>query len=383
MPLLTRTWIVQEISLAKDPIYLYGQYTFPWFGLGVAAEWMIHRSYERAEYCGAFIRGIMNASIICAVKRGSREMDKTLMSAVHFDCSEPRDKIFGLLGLVPEPEQRLLQRPDYTRPVEHVFTGATRAAIHACRRLWLLSTVTVIRPDAQATGMYDLPSWVPQFAAEWHKGPKGIGNFSHRGCDDMQPLQIDERTAHNILRVQGVHVGTVAYMNAPLEAEIFSGIVLLAGYFHQILLHIVERNALPSSSDKSFSILYKALAQWDDYHHLLERDMYSAFLAFLYECQQNLPDWHSSRVPIIPHEAKNQSSSAFFQDHLKINAVKRTFFVTCDGQAGQATSRVQAGDQVCILFGSELPFVLQKVAGHFVLIGTARLTEVMDVCGTR
>jgi hypothetical protein len=46
-----------------------------------------------------------------------------------------------------------------------------------------------------------------------------------------------------------------------------------------------------------------------------------------------------------------------------------TFFITGDGHIGIGSRKMQKGDDVCILFGGKVPYILRKVGDHFKLVG--------------
>lgn len=57
----------------------------------------------------------------------------------------------------------------------------------------------------------------------------------------------------------------------------------------------------------------------------------------------------------------------------------RSLFVTKAGRLGTGFPGTQAGDQVCILFGSNVPLVLRPEGEGFTLVGDAYLHGVMKV----
>jgi hypothetical protein len=75
-------------------------------------------------------------------------------------CSNPLDKIYGLLALTPEPFQKMLQ-PNYNLNHKELYTNATLAWIRSSRSLDILSYVD--RCTFPSSG---LPSYVPDFKAD-------------------------------------------------------------------------------------------------------------------------------------------------------------------------------------------------------------------------
>lgn len=363
-PLLCRVWVIQEIALAKDPVCFYGHHFFTWKQVGIAAEWMIHRSYERSQYCGVFVRGIMNGSIISSSKRGGRDMDRLLMTSVHFDCSEPRDKVFGLLGLTEKFE---IVKPNYEEDVQSIFIHATRAAISSSQRLHTLRSAQIGR---SREGHGEVPSWVPPYAAKWREGPKSIRNFSEKGADNDSPLMWDPSSSDEVLRVKGITLSEIVAVFGPLDAEILSSMDLVASLVNDMRDLVATLNPEASTS----GVLYGAFTTHqanDVFGHGHRHVDPGHFETFLNDCRRSDATLPSNGI--IP------STSTVLFDHLRIDALHRCFFVTKDGQAGQSSSVPAVGDVVCILFGSEVPLILRPVGGKHKLVGGAHLGDLMDV----
>ena len=69
-------------------------------------------------------------------------------------CSDPRDKIYALLSLLPASNRTGIE-PDYTKSVYEVYQHATLSIIESSRRLNVLLTVE------SHEHLEGVPSWVP------------------------------------------------------------------------------------------------------------------------------------------------------------------------------------------------------------------------------
>lgn len=69
--------------------------------------------------------------------------DDYLNLSLGLDCSKPRDRIYGVLGVYRGNDRSLhsLPQPDYTKPIGHVFRDVTRYAYQECGRLYGAVTV--------------------------------------------------------------------------------------------------------------------------------------------------------------------------------------------------------------------------------------------------
>lgn len=84
-------------------------------------------------------------------------------------ATDPRDKIFGLLGLTPDAAE-LGIKVDYTKAVNEVFTDTAKARLeNHFTDVLLWCQFHKRRPD--------LPSWVPDFSLPL---PEPIGSYQCR-----------------------------------------------------------------------------------------------------------------------------------------------------------------------------------------------------------
>jgi len=114
-PYFTRTWIVQEIALSvNSPLIVCGGIELDWFNLH-------------------FLPAISNPPFSVAMRaialsrwrhKGRRTLKNTIQSHCESHCHDPRDKVYGLLGLTPE---RWRVRVDYTKEVLEVYFDAVAA----------------------------------------------------------------------------------------------------------------------------------------------------------------------------------------------------------------------------------------------------------------
>ncbi|PLN77165.1 hypothetical protein BDW42DRAFT_188215 [Aspergillus taichungensis] len=80
-----------------------------------------------------------------------------------FQAQDPRDRIYSLLGLqganISRSDSKVVE-PDYEKPVEDVFVDAARACIMQSSSL----TICGLKDCASSQMQESLPSWVPNFA---------------------------------------------------------------------------------------------------------------------------------------------------------------------------------------------------------------------------
>lgn len=96
---------------------------------------------------------------------GMLSLSEILPRGIWLQCSDPRDRVFGILGLfklsTKQSPPLVNLAPDYTKSVVDVYSDATRACIGECDAPWLLDLVGYER-EAENT-IENLPTWVPSW----------------------------------------------------------------------------------------------------------------------------------------------------------------------------------------------------------------------------
>lgn len=185
-PWWRRVWIVQEIAAARRESGTI------WVGCGTI--WLPWWMFERAaklirEYlsCPSYFQQLGHLDmalfrIECLTdlrSRAHRNLDDItgfiylLTQTRDHLASDPRDKIFALLGFVPS----IGLLPDYTRKAEEVYEEVTRTVIGSSRILGMLLLNRFPKS-------LDLPTWVPDFSrSQWSSSSGSVSqetyNASH------------------------------------------------------------------------------------------------------------------------------------------------------------------------------------------------------------
>ncbi|KAK4940531.1 hypothetical protein LTR10_019405 [Elasticomyces elasticus] len=130
-------------------------------------------------------------------------------------CSDPRDKVYSLLGLMCE-RQTVLVQPNYLHPISQVYANATRFLITSDRSL------DVICGQGLETALPDLPSWAQDFRWFGTRGAAPLVDLSGRTSiyraslsEPPQYLESPLVPPHNwrALKVAGILIGTVKHLS--------------------------------------------------------------------------------------------------------------------------------------------------------------------------
>ena len=162
-PWFTSTWVVQEVASAQKAILVYGRKTISWEHFWTATSRLWDPLFEHSVPLEIF-RAQRNIWAIESAKRSVNGMSvlslHKILLATHFnDCSDPRDKIFAVLGLATDWLEKGGLDPDYrpTTTAEDVFKRYAIWDVKNNRSLRLLSFATG-RPETS-----HMPSWAPDW----------------------------------------------------------------------------------------------------------------------------------------------------------------------------------------------------------------------------
>jgi hypothetical protein len=186
-PWFGRVWVLQEIALSQKAIFICGTMEISREKLAAAmnAYQCLHMAisgmlkderiglsmYHYQVFCSGFFRAVTMANAhrikmtgfpLIALLRltcvGSPNLKKH--GPHHLNSSDPRDKIFALLGLASD-QKALSEKgviPDYTKSTREVYIFTTSVLLQQ-GHISLLSLIQPHKPSAHG----NLPSWVPDW----------------------------------------------------------------------------------------------------------------------------------------------------------------------------------------------------------------------------
>lgn len=226
-----RLWIVQEIILSGTVVAYCGGVEIPWRLFCITAEMLHYRQQKMgtevsAKYVplGEGGRGI-EQPVLQLLQWQDRfaysppedkprdvSLENLVFDTWHFLATDPRDKIYGVYGLLNkkaqneresgEKEDEALWRADYTKPVEQVYAEATKQIILDAGELRILSAVL----DHSWRKIESLPSWTPDYSVTW---TNMMSAHSNAAGNLPAPSPLIDASSWDTLTVQGLHIDTV------------------------------------------------------------------------------------------------------------------------------------------------------------------------------
>ncbi|KAI4922809.1 hypothetical protein J4E90_001244 [Alternaria incomplexa] len=354
-----RLWVVQEVLLADNKVVHCGSSAFVWEVYQKAAEVFWGRDSD------PHIRqGPSSFPDRDALKQLGDESLLEVMRACRKKLSEnPRDKVFGILGLLSDATQRDFP-VDYSQSVKTVYTDVVDHLISTTEKLDVIREAIHFPLHVNSTG---LPSWCP----DWSHIPEvsGLGrslNFAASSNadgptkarywfhDERRKLEISAISIDTVTAT-GVAVGTFCAAQDYLTSFL---------QWRAMLLHelSVEEGNDAHSMHSSFCrtlCLGQVPPDWSQsnmWHNLC----YHVFAALVRERMPRLPmdedlKRHVSTTGLIEPKARR----TFLQDHFGNRMMGRSLCITAGGLIGMGSGYMTAKDIVVVPFGCSTPILLR------------------------
>lgn len=350
-PWFYRIWCWQEIKLGGGQATLVcGRDTIAWRDFWRAVLCLHNKdslpSIWFRERCRHIVFLKVEATAISSILDISRSKG----------CSDPRDKIYGLLGITPANFAAGIE-VDYSRPAAEVYKEAFMTHLESTQRLELLKHCDIAnhRPGG--------PTWVP----DWSK------------TEFAAPLLSEQLSA-------GISRAWFAYPE--------SDVLEVVGIRHATIISIGE---VASKSTKETLL---AIKSW--IHHLPEGDNYvtgesidSAFILTLCmnRTRERYPYIHVMstaehiimlhRILALTAEAEDNPIYSERETANMIQKIRgRRFFVTDSGHIGTAPAGVEVGDSTCLVLGTYAPIVLRPTHnGSWQVVGECYVHGLADTVG--
>lgn len=152
----SRVWVIQEVALAQKLMMITGS-----VATHMDIDFMT-RVRGRAKAAGLHVPGPLAWDPI--ISAPTRDLLSMLHMSRNCLSTDPRDKVYGLLGLTGERLQSLIT-VDYTQSIEEVLIHTARAIILFREDLDILAYASTSRGARHANGK--LPTWVPDWTEHY------------------------------------------------------------------------------------------------------------------------------------------------------------------------------------------------------------------------
>lgn len=375
---------MQEATVSITSTCFFGEDAFPLREAVRAAIWL-HYKQNSIPHSLSDSPGVQHGTLLwdyvdpegSHLAFGGSSVAQALIFAKNLASSEPRDSVYGALGLMKclrnAEEIPFELCPDYRRKLVDVSRDAMRAALyedegqHSECLLQLISH----RSDKEHED-FDWPSWVPRWHRSWeHRSDAGpLGTFF--SADDRVPLPA--RTLARVgdpnrLTLIGSTLDMISDRSAVLAESSLNNMIRFRGWVTAAITFAQGLHHTRSESEIASVLIAGMNAEG---RPSTETDLLSMRNSTKdeYNSDANLLDLS---LPQAHREAQR------FRIALRHACTNRRLFYTSKGRLGLGSKTVRKGDQVALLYGFRTPYILRQ-HGHgntFKIVGEAYLEGAM------
>jgi hypothetical protein len=336
----TRAWIIQEVVAARRVFMQRGNHTVRWEDLFHLINYpLFYNSFGPKFPYEVISFGKKVQELRVEATSDQASSGSTLLSlAYHFRhqaATFGSDKIYALLGLLRDGNPTRII-PDYRKQPEEIFLHFTISCLEYNKNL----IAVALASGAELHGISWCRDWRFQgeglFAVRWfstHKSP----HKTYSAAGDYPVEYKYDATRPGVLSVRGFQVDFISKLGDFSQSE-------------------------GQRSNTSWSYLlqsweYTAGGPWMDGAEKQK----SFFRTITADWWAEEPmDWKDRVKGILPG-APTEDDTAY-TDVLEDVCVNRRFFITKTGRFGLGPWNMKKNDIVCILLGSNVPFILRKCA---------------------
>jgi hypothetical protein len=212
-PWFERLWIRQEITLGEQgAVLICGSSSINWTAFRKAAIFLNKKvkdsSHPRFDHWRARTALV---SDICL--HGQTWLGKLLRQMQRTACTDPRDRVYGIIGILPPESLGLAEkiRPDYRKPVVLVYQEFLLGEMEVTGRADLLSECLMPKDCSSTstfTSTFTTPSWAPSWVPNWTVKREWDFLMMNQSADGQSAVAAS-CTDQGTLRIKGILVATI------------------------------------------------------------------------------------------------------------------------------------------------------------------------------
>ncbi|KAF2174689.1 hypothetical protein K469DRAFT_613736, partial [Zopfia rhizophila CBS 207.26] len=398
LPWFRRVWVLQEAFSGSTITARIGTHSLPWGSVILAALWqsLLTRSYTSSQgefslngphisrgYLPELWLGLLHTRI----PRGL-SMVELVCRARDFQATDPRDKVFALLGLandIGNAENRPIGLlPDYTKTKERVYCDFARSLIIRQRNLDILSAVDTFTAQRHFARRFS-PSWMPDLDVPIAT-IRGFGYPRKYRASALTAVVPDSNTEllcldnsdAEVLGLSGfvfdsVKTANQAVLNFRKDLHLYWGNQRDA--VRTIWHHCVNGfSSFPTQSSNSLlrayintltAVGFASPSKFPDYPlgEIIPSDevpnITADFAAYWAQTDPSFTAFHEQQRSALLQLSKTGDADQFAVVAGKA-CDERLFFFTRDGHMGLCPRAARVGDLIVILYGGSVPYVLRR-----------------------
>ncbi|KAK6080482.1 heterokaryon incompatibility protein [Seiridium cupressi] len=392
-PWWDRIWTVQEATIPKEVMLLWGPLSLSWGTLTQAAATWIDPGCPYSLYelltpeTEEIISNLMTHVIWLNIAKD--RLDDNPLDIVNRwrfrKSTDPRDKIYGLMGLCELGVLPITEKCDYLSPTSTVFRTLTLELMISEQDLRPLIANPRIDPDRAtpeiSSWVLDLASIGSSYRTDWYYHSYGYEEYNASGpLAPLDPSSLEVQYQAKTLSLVGVRVDKVALVENGYRTKAIANSNVPDGDIE----HIV----------RSWYDIVKGRGKYKNNKVLPRRYIGGAYTSAKAFARLVLGDLvrDINLFPTRDATAKDLSAVFRFMESSEVSSdirltiygmvANQSFFATKMGLMGTGHVDTQPGDEIWVLRGGKVPFVLRPLKNEgkteYTFIGQSYLQGAMQ-----
>ncbi|KAI1749480.1 heterokaryon incompatibility protein-domain-containing protein [Xylaria castorea] len=373
-PYWTRVWVMQEVSLSsRDPICVFGRYKIPLLSLDSVLSDL--RGGWDGKDSSLVIANGWNPDIndgldrcveLCLLRdewRRQRKFDleRCLQFGSHRHTSVAHDHVYGLYNILSPESQRQFS-PNYDISIRDLYSHITKMVLQTKHSASALCAAVGIRTDNE----HGLPSWCidqskPILFPDESCASSNMGGADTQKTSRSSTLQLQGKLLGRVARVSLSRVpdGLAGGDTFELEHEALALFLHLRTFTSNVdprlelqdFISIVTDEVYKRSEDRRLTQIEDVVSS-----RMGERlDKFSAL--------ENIPEKLSPTNHLPLTEVLVKLALSFLKTRIGLPGRNDVLFESSLNRIGKCSGDVQSGDEIWLLRGSNIPFVLRPLEG--------------------
>ena len=359
-PWFERLWVQQEIHSNANAVLICGLDTLSWhdFRKSIYFFFRTWRNFEddKALYPGLRVRFLLIYHMIS--EGGYFTLGALIERSQHCKCSDPRDRVYAVLNMLTTFERDTKIKPDYTKTVSQVYRDVVLSILDNTTKISILGYCEMQEQPLESSDSLQVPSWVPDWTIPSLTQRMETGHASGNS-------NAETSNDNDALWVMGTYIARISHVEK-IMCDSMPGLISVIQDFSQKYLLDVKSASYVSGGSK-LDAYCRTLC--DDYFSGQWLPAQALMPGF-----QESREWLSSILSPPETDGKHDSNVATVYEPYLYWAWgfcnQRCLFMTEEGHIGLAPRAAKPGDRVCVLLGSDAPFLLRPTGDkQYQLVG--------------
>jgi hypothetical protein len=383
-PWWKRLWVVQEVSIARSPVLLCGSQSVTFDKVEVVIDGLVRehpgKSGDEHEFCANFINSTFPHFVMRDfVKRAQLQSDYTFGNAGpgqkaiqildntrNLRATDPRDKIYGIQGFFGVPQsdpENIFPTPDYSKTAADLYGDVARGIIIKTKTLDVLSTCY-----GCVRTIPDLPSWAPS----WNHTPLAYFSVTDFKAANDSDVVYEASGDRQSLKLKGKRVDVVKHVpEIPGRLEYTD--LECTRLWRQWTDFAFSLQSYPTGESIADVLLHTLC--WGN-NTALKRlalgEYRTSFEVWLKILQSSNP------LEAVARDLYEDEMACSYTHRAEFLIWGRSLSTTVNSHLALVPISASADDQIVVLSGGKIPFVLRATGNTFLVIGPCYVHGIMD-----